>query len=89
MKQFATYLKVEKFPRKKTFGNLSPVIESIQSRGYDLHIKGNYVGIWRNCSRGYRELFFSMEKDPIESAYSCCLKFVEYELRKNEVYTDI
>ena len=82
MKQFASYLGVEKFPRKKTFSNIAPVFEKIQEKGYDIYVRDNYVGIWRNFSRGYREAFFSIEKKPIDAAYSCCLKFVEYELRK-------
>jgi len=85
VKEFAEYLKVERFPKKKSFKNIAPIIEKIQESGYDIHLRGNYFGIWRNCSRGYRELFFSLKDRPVDSAYTCCINFIKSERKRNEI----
>ncbi len=77
MMEFAKFLGIDTFPSEHSLDNLAPVIDKIKASGYDLHVKGNYVSIWRNYpSRGYREIQFATNADVTEAHYECCLKFI-------------
>jgi len=78
MTNFAKFLETETFPIHRSIENIQPVLDKIRGMGYEVHVKGTYVGIWRNySSRGFREIQFATSSDLVNAYYDCCHKFIQ------------
>ena len=84
METFAKFLEIDTFPSIRSLENLQPILDKINSMGYDVHVQNNCVSIWKNFhSRGYRQIQMSINDNVTDAYYDCCSKFISMICFKN------